>query len=126
MFFLAAYPRTAYTQSLAFGQVIIFNSTSAAIVPTGKVWKIESENNPSYQSAIYNPQHSACSNSDRVDMFININGKPSYTERYISSSANLSVGNAKSRFPIWLPAGATLSVDCADHQLYIIEFTVIP
>lgn len=126
MFFLAAYPRTAYTQSLAFGQVIIFNSTSAAIVPTAKVWKIENENNPSLQSAINNPQHIGCYYSDRVDMFISINGQASYTERFISSSANLSVGNSKSRFPIWLPAGATLNVDCADHQLYIIEFTVIP
>jgi hypothetical protein len=108
-----AFPTTNLAQTLAFGQVLVFNSTSAVTVPNGKVWKIESENNPSYQSSIYNPQRSGCNYSDRVDMFISINGKSSYTERFINSSANLGVNTSKSRFPIWLPAGATLNVDCS-------------
>ena len=113
-------------QSLAFGQVLVFNSTSDVLVPNGKVWKIENENNPSYQSAISNPQHYGCGYTDRIDVSFIVNGKPNYSERYINSGANLSVNTARNRFPVWLPEGTSLHVDCADHQLYIIEFSVIP
>ena len=117
--------------NLQFNQVKLI--TTVETVPLGKVWKVESA---TYGGGLVfcvagtNGTNYCGNNVNNITnvavlgvMTFTINGQPNYISAlsYTNSfSPNLSP------FPIWLPAGTTLSVGTNMRYLSIIEFNVVP
>ena len=117
--------------NLQFNQVKLVSTLET--VPTGKAWKVESA---TYGGGLVfcvagtNGGTNYCGNNNNMNntavigvMSFTINGQPNYISTLIYStgfSSNLSP------FPIWLPAGTTLSVGTNMRYLSIIEFNIIP
>lgn len=116
--------------NLQFNQVKLVSTLET--VPTGKAWKVESA---TYGGGLVfcvagTNVASYCGSQNNINlmavigvMSYTINGQPNYISTLYSSagfSTNLSP------FPIWLPAGTTLSVGTNMRYLSIIEFNIIP
>ena len=115
--------------SLEFNQVKLI--TTVETVPLGKVWKVESATYGGglvfCVAGINGTTYCGGNNIQNVSvlgvMTYTINGQPNYI-----SALNYSSGFSPnlSPFPIWLPAGTTLSVGTNMRYLSIIEFNVVP
>jgi hypothetical protein len=117
--------------NLQFNQVKLVSTLET--VPTGKAWKVE---NATYGGGLVfcvagTTGSSYCgSNLNNISamaligvMSFTVNGQPNYIS-ILSSGAGFSPNLYP--FPIWLPAGTTLSVGTNMLYLSIIEFNIIP
>lgn len=114
-------------QTLSFSQVLLIDNNTAT-VPAGKVWKVESvlaTSNLSSTFASYSPP------TPSNPFFININGtafscsKLDISASY-SSDIRIYYSIDRDMFPIWLPAGSTLSAGTGISRVNVIEFNVNP
>ena len=97
--------------------------SAAETVPTGKIWKIE--------SATYSPPPPWVSGPGTVvneNAIIQINGNNRTIRSIRGEYYNGAAGQQywEQTFPIWLPAGTTLSAGALVYELSIIEFNVVP
>jgi len=99
--FSIAFAQSGY--NLEFSQAILVES-STMTVPSGKVWKVVSVQR---------------SNHGNGGVKININGLD------VSVGGATSDGVATGSFPIWLPAGSTISTGIYVHFISVVEFNLI-
>lgn len=98
--FSIAFAQSGY--NLEFSQAILVDN-STMTVPSGKVWKVVSVQRTGTQGAVE----------------ININGQNVYV-----GGASYD-GTATGSFPIWLPAGSTISAETYVHFISVVEFNLI-
>ena len=119
-----AFSSASFAQgNLQFNQVKLVGS-AAETVPTGKIWKIE--------SATYSPPPTWVYNAGGLvvneNAIIQINGNNRTIRSIRGEYYNGAAGQQywEQTFPIWLPAGTTLSAGALVYELSIIEFNVVP
>lgn len=98
----------AFAQSgynLEFSQAILVEN-STMTVPSGKVWKVVS---------VQRSTASSSSGSSKVS----INGQD------VMVGGHTLDGSATGSFPIWLPAGSTISAEDYVHFISVVEFNLI-
>lgn len=114
----AAWAQSSVPKELTYSRIIILDS--AAVVPVGKVWKVESyasSNNMNFNS---------------VDFFL-INNKICNTTKNLffypaacTSCPSTTATISQAQFPIWIPSGTSISPRLDNGlftgQLSIIEF----
>jgi len=111
----------AQTNNLYFNQVILVGATTMT-VPAGKVWKVEGFMQGGAQYAYSSGM--GCANNYYFHGFY-VNGVLSGFPYQLSTGSSYFIANASS-FPLWLPAGTTLSTLCPNDLLSVIEFNVAP
>lgn len=109
----------AQNSELKFNQIKMVSTSET--VPSGKVWKVEA-------ALAGNGLHNGSSTIEVVKT-ITVNGNDvviagrSYATQ--SSDGNQSYGNY-TKFPFWLPAGATLAAGSGVFEISVMEFNVVP
>jgi len=119
---------------LKFSRVLLINQTTNQTVPAGKVWKIESVifSIPFTSNGLTDNANSNCGANlpeGRGNISIYVNDQPTRVGgfAYTFLGSNSSHNDLyRTNLPFWLPANSSLRVQCAQQQISVIEFTVVP
>ncbi len=114
-----------HAQSLQFSQVKLV--TNQETVPAGKVWKLTGCAYSSNITGMISTGQSAGVSSNS-DAFIQINGQ-NRAVRSVRAAGGFNHASGvvwETNWPLWLPAGATLSAGSGVGEISVIEFTVVP
>jgi len=116
----------AQTNNLYFNQVILVGATTMT-VPAGKVWKVEGfVQGGAYYIGYTGTMNTGCSGVFH-GFYLNgiLSGFP-YSPSVATGISTYYMQGNPSSFPLWLPAGTTLSTQCPNDFLSVIEFNVAP
>jgi len=109
------------SQILQFSQVKLVATVET--VPSNKVWKIE---------GFFPTTFSRYSSSSGVteghiyNLVVNGNNRPVGVSSFLTGHWGTSYAGNIGNFPLWIPAGTTLSAGSNIGEISVIEFTVIP